>query len=345
MNTAQKRLRILGDDEIEAIYGRPRFTHEERWQYFSLSQPEKELLTELRSVKSQTYFILQLGYFKAKNLFFTFNLREVEEDVQYILQQYFNNTKIDIERTISKRTRLKHQRLILKLTNYRSCDAEQRQALEAKARQAAMVCSKPVYVFQELMHYLQEQLIVAPGYSFMQDTIGKALTYEQERLTTIVRNSLNDSDIIEDLKRLLEDSPGLYEITQLKREPKDFSLSEIKREIHRGEQIRNLYRLAEKLLPPLLISNESIKHYASLVTYYSVFRLRRFDQFLVYLYLLCFVYHRYQRLHDNLILSLIYNVRGYIDEAKVAAKERVYQYRIEANSDLQKAGQVVTSPT
>ena len=65
-NTTQKRLRILGDDEIEAIYGRPHFTHEERRQYFSLSQPEKELLTELRSVKSQTYFILQLGYFKAK---------------------------------------------------------------------------------------------------------------------------------------------------------------------------------------------------------------------------------------------------------------------------------------
>ncbi len=40
----QKRLRILGDDEIEALYGQPRFTHEERIQYFSLSQTEKELL-------------------------------------------------------------------------------------------------------------------------------------------------------------------------------------------------------------------------------------------------------------------------------------------------------------
>jgi hypothetical protein len=52
-----------------------------------------------------------------------------------------------------------------------------------------------------------------------------------------------------------------------------------------------------------------------------------------------------------LINSLIYNVRGYaksnarlrlsVDEAKAAAKERVYQYRIEANQDLQKAGQVL----
>jgi hypothetical protein len=40
---AQKRLRILGDDEIEAIYGRPRFTPEERRLYFSLSAPEKAI--------------------------------------------------------------------------------------------------------------------------------------------------------------------------------------------------------------------------------------------------------------------------------------------------------------
>ena len=190
------------------------------------------------------------------------------------------------------------------------------------------------------MHYLQEQRIVAPGYSFMQDTVGKALTHEQERLTNIVRNHLDISDI-EVLKHLLSDSQGLYEITLLKREPKDFGLSEIKREIHRQLKIRDLYQLAKRLLPHLLISNESIKYYASLVSYYSVYKLKRFNEWTAYVYLLCFVYHRYQRLHDNLIHSLIHHVRQYADEAKAAAKERVYQYRIENNQNLQKAGQVL----
>jgi hypothetical protein len=31
--TTQKRLHILGDDEIEAFYGRPRFTRDERRSY------------------------------------------------------------------------------------------------------------------------------------------------------------------------------------------------------------------------------------------------------------------------------------------------------------------------
>jgi hypothetical protein len=339
INKTQRRLRILGDDEIQAIYGIPRFTPEERLEYFSLSSTELASFSELHSIKSQIYYIIQLGYFKARQMFFVFDLQEVLEDARYIIEQYFPNFQFtDFE--ITKVTRLRQQRLILKLYNYRNCGPEERQKLASRARQAASVCAKPVYVFRELMHYLQEQRIVAPGYSFLQDTIGKALTDEQERLTNIVHNHLNDSDI-EDLNRLLEDSTGLYEITQLKREPKDFNLSEIKREIHRSDQIGELYKLAQRLLPHLLISNESIKYYASLVSYYSVYKLKRFKKWTTYVYLLCFVYHRYQRCHDNLILSLIHHVRQYDDEAKAAAKECVYQYRIEANQDLQKAGQVL----
>lgn len=339
MKTTEKRLCILGEDEIEALYGRPRFTHDERIQYFSLSPTEEAALEELHSLKSRLCFILQLGYFKARHLFFTFSLREVEEDVNYLRGQYFPDLLLT-DLKITKVTRLKQQRLILKLCRYRSCGARERQQLDAKARQAAMVCGKPVYIFRELMNYLADQRIVAPGYSSMQDTVSRALTYEQNRLITIARRHLKPFDI-EAIKRLLADTQGLYEITQLKREPKGFSASEIKREIHRGDQLHHLYRLGQALFPELNISNESIKYYASLVGYYSVHRLKQLNEWVVYLYLLCFAYHRYQRLYDNLINCLIYNVRRYTDEAKAAAKDRVYDYRIESNQNLQKAGQVL----
>ena len=338
-NTAQKRLRILGEDEVKDLYERPRFTHEDRIQYFSLSPSEKAALDQLHSIKSRIYFILQSAYFKARHMFFIFNFRDVEADFEYIRKQYFPNFKFN-ELEITKVTRLKQQRLILELFNYRSCGVKERQKLEAKARQTAKVCAKPVYIFRELMHEHQEQRIVAPGYRFMQDTVGKALIYEQNRLIKIESNHLQRSDI-EALTCLLNDLSGLYEITQLKREPKDFSVSEIKLEIRRGERISDLYNLAKKLLPSLQISNESIKYYASLVSYYSVYKLKRLNERMVYLYLLCFVYYRYQRLHDNLINSLIYNVRRYTDEARGAARERVYEHRIEGNQSLHKAGEVL----
>lgn len=85
MNT-KNRLKILSDDEIHRLYSRPIFPHQERVQYFTLSHVEKEVLQTLRSIKSKVYFILQLGYFKSKQLFFQFKLSEVKEDIQYILK-------------------------------------------------------------------------------------------------------------------------------------------------------------------------------------------------------------------------------------------------------------------
>ena len=35
---------------------------------------------QLHSVKSRTFFILQLGYFKARAMFFIFDLGDVKED-------------------------------------------------------------------------------------------------------------------------------------------------------------------------------------------------------------------------------------------------------------------------
>ena len=113
-NTTQKRLRILGDDEIEAIYGLPRFTPEERMEYFSLSPAEKGMLEQLHSIKSRIYCILQLGYFKARHLFFVFDLQEVMEDARYIQEQCFPGFQIT-EFDITKVTRLRQQRFIREL--------------------------------------------------------------------------------------------------------------------------------------------------------------------------------------------------------------------------------------
>jgi TnpA family transposase len=335
----QKRLQILGEDEIADLYGLPHFTPEEQSEYFALSPREATAIEQLHSIKSRIYAILQLGYFKVRHLFFVFKFPAVAADVQYIQARYFPKFKLT-EFEPTKVTRLKQQRIIIELCNYRTCAEAERQALINKAQQAARVCGKPIYIFRELMHYLEEQCIVAPGYSFMQDVVGQAIAYEQDRLVTVVQQHLTTADT-EVLNRLIENAPGLYEITQLKREPKDFRLGEVKREIGRSDQIQPLYHLAQKLLPALEISRESIKYYASLVTYYSVFRLKQLAEGTVHVYLLCFVYHRYQQAHDNLINSLIYNVRQYVEESKIAAKEQVYEYQVESNQNLHKAGQIL----
>lgn len=91
-------------------------------------------------------------------------------------------------------------------------------------------------------------------------------------------------------------------------------------------------------MPLLDISKESIKYYDSLIDYYSVYKLKQLNEWIGFVYLLCFVLHRYQRMHDNLISTLIYNVRHYIDESKSKAKEQVYDSYSENNQNIKKSG-------
>jgi TnpA family transposase len=339
--TPPKRLRILDDEEIAALYERPCFTADERTQYFALTQPEHDLVASFERVPVQLYCMLQLAYFKAKQLFFTFAMHDVVDDVTHLLDRYFPTVQRPSLRPLNKRTILKQRHAILEYFQYRRCSAVERQQLTVRAQQAARISSKPIYVLREVLHYLTEQRMVSPGYTVLQaDIVGKALTAEQTRLTDLLRAALSSAERAV-LDGLFAPSDGLYAITRLKHEPKDFSFGEMRREIARADQLLPLYHLATRIVPRLGISNEGITYYASLVTYYSVFRLQQLDPALVALYLLCFVFHRYQRLNDNLLACFIHLVTQYADEAKAAAKEQVYVQRNLRNQDLPKAGRVL----
>jgi len=339
--TAPKRLRILEDEEIDALYRRPCFSADERTHYFALTQPEQDLVSGFKGMHVQIYFILQLGYFKAKQLFFPFAFPDVADDVQHILARYFPTVRGPKLRPLNKRTILKQRHGVLERFQYRLCTARDRQHLTLRAQQAARISSKPIYILREVLRYLTEQRIVSPGYTVLQeDIVGKALTAEQHRLTAILQAELTPMDRAA-LDPLLETADGLSVLTLLKRQPKDFSLGEMRREISRGDQLVPLYHLATRIVPQLAISQEGITYYASLVTYYSVYRLRQLDPGMVWLYLLCFLVHRYHRFNDNLLTCFIHLVKQYVDEAKAAAKEQVYAQRVVRNQDLPKAGLVL----
>lgn len=256
--TETKRLKILEAEEVEAVYGLPVFNDEERVFYFTLSPSERAVLSQLRGIKSAIYYILQLGYFKARRQFFTFSLEQVTADAHYVQRTYFPDFVL-IDLNITKVTRLKQQNLIMDLWQYHPCDDEDWQRLRQKAQQVAQISSRPIYIFRELMAYLTRQRLIAPAYTVLQDMIGDVLQRERERLIAIAQTYLT-SDQVAALNNLLTNPRGLYEITRLKREPKDFSNKEIAREVKRGQQIKPLYAAAQNILPPLAISNESIKY-------------------------------------------------------------------------------------
>jgi hypothetical protein len=125
------------------------------------------------------------------------------------------------------------------------------------------------------------------------------------------------------LDALYVERDGQYPITPLKRDPKDFSTREMKREIARCRSLEALYRTAQTLLPELDISNDSIAYYATLVDFYTVQKLQQLSAGMARLYLLCFLLQRYRKINDNLIDALIYHVRKIGTAAKACMQERV----------------------
>jgi hypothetical protein len=63
------RLTIIPPKELQTVYARPQFMDEERDTHISLDPREKQAVDEFRTFTAKTYFILQLGYFKAKKQF------------------------------------------------------------------------------------------------------------------------------------------------------------------------------------------------------------------------------------------------------------------------------------
>jgi TnpA family transposase len=340
MASESRRLSILTAQEVDDLYALPRFTEEDRHLYFDLSPVERELVDGVFTISVSVHLILQLGYFKAKRQFFVYELGSVTGDVGHILQRYFPARGTAEIKRPSRSNRLEHQQLILKLFNYRFCDAGAKKKLEAKAQRVAMLSAQPVFILREALQYLVHRRIVAPGYTYLQDMVGRTVSAERLCLTRLLDQALTP-ELERQLQILLEADEGMYRISLLKHEPKDTSYGELHQERERGTFFQPLFAFGHAFLASAGLSNESVRYYASLVHFYSVYKLQRMAAPTARLYMLCFATHRFRQINDNLIESFIHLVDDYEQQAKVAAEIASLEAMTEATRNLQAAGQVL----
>ena len=71
MNSDARRLSILSAEEVDELYRLAQFTEDDRHIYFDLSAAEHAVVTAVHTVSVAAHLTLQLGYFKAKQQFFT----------------------------------------------------------------------------------------------------------------------------------------------------------------------------------------------------------------------------------------------------------------------------------
>ncbi len=340
MTTTSRRLAILSAQEIEDLYGRPRFTEEDRRLYFALSPRERAAVDAVHTTSAAVHLTLQLGYFKANRRFFVYTREAVREDLEHIRHRYFPTRDLGDITALSKPTRLDQQRTILTLFTYGLCDAAAKVEVEQKAQRAAMLSTQPIFILREALQFLTTQRIVAPGYTYLQDMVGRVVSAERRRITGLLGHALTPA-IEQHVATLLQADEGMYRISVLKHEPKDFSYGELRQEVARRTFFAPLYAFGQTFLAAAGLSNESVKYYASLVQFYTVYKLQRMAGPTTQLYLLCFAWHRFRQINDNLIDAFIHLIDQYEKQAKVAAVLAAQQALTEASANLTAAGQVL----
>lgn len=341
MRAINKRLTLLTEAEKSALYGLPEFTSAEREEFLTFTEAEQTLLFSRAHPSYQLYCALQIGYFKAKQFFFNFSWSDISpEDTTFVLNLYFPQQQIK-RKTIHHYEYYAQRKQIAELLGYRLWTKQHLPLLVNQLKESATRDVTPTFILMELLAFLKTQKIIRPGYTTVQTVISHVLTEERNRLAVIIKKTLS-VEAIAMLQKLLQQENAISELAALKQDPKDFKHRMMTAEREKLETIKPLYKIAKGLLVKLNLSKQNILYYANLVNYYTIYDLRRIGKpEQTYLYLLCYIWQRYQQFNDNLIDAFCYHLKQLEDETKVHAKEQFSQHQRKEHHDKMIAGRLL----
>lgn len=317
---SKRTINLLSKNEISEIYDIPEFNDLERELYFKLNASEQKLLISIRKDFVKTFFILQLGYFKAKHRFFQIDLEKVSEDIGYITGQYFDYGNISpIEMTRERINNQKH--IILQHFQYRECLGKTQDELKAQYLMIIKRFPKIRNTIRELTSYCDAQNIILPSYRTLQDLYTETFQKEQKRISSIVAKF--PLEIHNQLDDLISSDDGILSLNDVRYDQKDFSYTEVIEEVKKVTSLTEIYKFCKAQMSKLGVSKNAIRYYSSNVEQYPIYRLRRMSKTQRYLYALCYVHTRYRMFMDNLIASFMHHVVLLNDTVKNSADNEV----------------------
>lgn len=333
-----KRIHLLSDTEIEDLYALPKFSANEQELYFTLNKSEQTALDRYTKIKTRVYFILQLGYFKAKQQFFNFDFENAQHDTRFILTTYFRSrTDLTLAGCISRNYTSTQKQAILSLFNYRDWSSRYEHQVESHICELLRHYPKGHNALRQLLGYLDNQRIVTPTYRKLQDMFTNAFSIEEKRLNSIILSIPTCQQ--EKLSALISRNDGISQLNIMRADQKNFKYTAVKKEIEKAQGIAQLYIYTKKFIPTLLLSQNAIRHYADVAEQYAASRLRRLSKSQQWLHAICFVYYRYQQIMDNLIVSFMYQTRAIMGAAKSSTEKALVEHSSRAATDFPKLAQ------
>lgn len=311
-------LKILSVNQEKELYGIPVYSQQERETYFEISPEIKFFLSSFSSLQSKILFILQLGYFRTRCMFWPMeDLLKNKEDLNFICDRFYPTAFRGFAKyKVPINTRLLQQKIIMKIYGYQKLGKENKDSLYEQARRIVRINARPIYIFGGLKRFLEANRIIIPGYSILQNMIGKSIHEENERLRTEVNRMLNKGQVKQIDLIIQEKTSFLHSLTLLKRDPKNFSHNQIKELTGQKEIIQRFNLHTLNLARQLDISQQNIHYYGRLINYYNIHEIKRMNRGQAHFLITCFLYTKYGRINDHLVLMFLYRIRKYQKESK-----------------------------
>ena len=134
------KMKIFNSLEEAEFKSPPKFNSIERKHFFATSIAINTLLENLRTPTNKVYFLITLGYFKARKRFFARQF--LESDIQFVANQLkLNAFDVHLE-TYSKETCSRNQLLILQHFGYSPFNKAAKEILLNEIKRLAKIQSR-----------------------------------------------------------------------------------------------------------------------------------------------------------------------------------------------------------
>ncbi len=340
MSNNVRRIKVLNNSEIEGLYSLPVFDHSDREDFFSMDKQVKKFVFSLRKFESRVYFILLLGYFRAKPLIYNFSASDINDDLKFVLNKYFNNKKLD-SFNLSDKFKIRLMNRLLEHVGFdRYKPGKHKKDLESRLKHTVKISADPRYLFDDCIAFFSQNRIVLPGYTTILDLISQITKREQIRINKIVRSELK-SKTKNTVLQMLKSKDRYTDLTQLKKPSSDFSVSEINREIKAHKKISPIFSQLKAVIKKLNLSPVNLEYYASMVRLKSLYHLKRQSDAQTLLYLISYLFFRYQESNDNLSSAFEYLARKLHESSKKYARKKILDDIKVIRKELKAAGDIL----
>ena len=326
-----KRLVIFSEIEQRAFYEVPNFDDTDRDNYFNFSDEEKYLIMKCKFHHLKIFCALQIGYFKTVKIFNILDWENIkEEDIDYITKNYFNGCEIN-KRNITEYECYIQRKNIVQLYGYRLWATNLTKLLTDQSREIIKRDISVNFIGRELIKFLEKIKIVRPGYTTLQTIIGNSLTAERKRISSIIDKEL-DAAHKKEIKSLLSREEGISKLAALHQDAKNFGFKMMLKERQKHKTLEYFYSVSQSIIKKLGISQQNVDHYADLAIHYNSRDLSILGYNQSYLYILCYIFQKYQEINDNLVEAFRYNAK----KTDAGIRARVKKKFQEEKADVEK---------